>query len=373
MQTKREKMRNSRRSAFTLIELLVSISILATISIIAYVSISGHTKTVNNATRISTIDSLHLSLSDYYQMKKTLPEPNSNYIAYDERGTYVHSLSGALPGLPSGAYGVSGHVTYDFLPAGYVNFQATDPESNQFYGYGKTIGTKAKNGKDVIDAKFDIAAAVYDEKTGGYKTYIRGTYEKQRLASLIRSYSSSSFVSQDSTEDLPYNPYERKVTAFISNYSGSVVISSDPTRSLTGELNSGDTILLSTGSTALLHISDGSELSLGSTTGQTELLLNTLEYNDDNNLVSKVALWLKSGEIWTEAPHLRSETDSASDFSIQTDSAVAAVRGTVFGMSRSSTGTTSISLKVGKLEVEKIDASGNKAPFTNGFIHSATG
>lgn len=82
-----------KQRAFTLVEILVAISILATISIVAYVSVSGHMKIANNATRISTIDSLHLSLSDYYQLKKVLPEPDSNYIAYDERGTYMHSLS----------------------------------------------------------------------------------------------------------------------------------------------------------------------------------------------------------------------------------------------------------------------------------------
>ena len=94
---------------FTMIELLVSVSIIATISIVGYVSYSGHMKSANNAMRIQTIDSLHLSLSDYYQMKKTLPEPNSNFISYDERGAYMHSLSGS--------YGVSGYVSNNFLPS----------------------------------------------------------------------------------------------------------------------------------------------------------------------------------------------------------------------------------------------------------------
>jgi len=320
-------------------------------------------KNVNNATRISTIDSLHLSLSDYYQMKKTLPEPNSNYVMYDERGTYVHTSSG------SNAYGVSGHVSNDFLPAGYVNFPATDPESKQFYGYGKLTD----------NTSFDIAAALYDDTTGGYKTYLRGTYPKQRLSSLIRAYSSSSFVSQDSTENLPYNPYERKVIARISSYSGTVAVTNG--LSLTGELNSGDTVTVSTGSTALLHISDGSELSLGSTTSQTELQLSTLAYSDDNNLASKVALWLKSGEVWTEAPHLRTELDSSSEFSIQTDAAVAAVRGTVFGIAKDPiTNKTVISLRAGKLEVTRIttDTTGkitSQQPFTasNGFSTTITG
>ena len=86
---------------------------------------------------------------------------------------------------------------------------------------------------------FDIAAALYDDMTGGYKTYVRGTYEKQRLASLIRSYSSSNFVSQNSTEDLPYNPYERKVSAFVSSFSGTITLTgSIGTETLTSTLAS---------------------------------------------------------------------------------------------------------------------------------------
>ena len=68
-----------------------------------------------------------------------------------------------------------------------MNFAATDPENKQFYGYGKLTD----------DTAFDLAAALYDDLTGGYKTYLRGTYQKDRLTSLVRSYSSSSFVSQD--------------------------------------------------------------------------------------------------------------------------------------------------------------------------------
>ena len=240
-----------------------------------------------------------------------------------------------------------------------MNFAATDPENKQFYGYGKLTD----------DTAFDLAAALYDDLTGGYKTYLRGTYQKDRLTSLVRSYSSSSFVSQDSTEDLPYNPYERKVSAFVSSYSGVVAVanSAGNTLSLTGELNSGDTIIVGTGSTALLHISDGSELSLGSTTSETKLELSTLVYNDDNNLASKVSLLLSLGEVWVEAPHLRTETNSASDFSIQTDSALAAVRGTVFGMSRDTLNKTNISLASGKLEVAKLDMNGISTKFTDGF------
>lgn len=88
------RMRQSKNTrGFSLVELLVSVSILATISIVAYVSYHTHLRTVYNTARLETIDSLYLSLSDYSQLKKILPEPNSNYISYDEQGTYMHSLS----------------------------------------------------------------------------------------------------------------------------------------------------------------------------------------------------------------------------------------------------------------------------------------
>lgn len=305
-----------------------------------------------------------MSLSDYLQLKKVLPQPTSNFISYDDRGTYMHSLSGA--------YGLSGHASDEFLPKGYANFSATDPESKQFYGYGKLVDNTA----------FDLASVLYDDDLGAYKTYLHGTYSKQRLSSLVRSYSSSDFVSQDSTENLPYNPYERKVTAYVSSHSGTVDLkdSTGNALSLTGELNVGDSVSVATGSTALLHISDGSELSLGSPTSQTRLVFSTMSYGDDTNLVSKVALFLKSGEAWTEAPHLRAEPDSASDFSIRTDTAVAAVRGTVFGISRNASGTTDIFLVSGKLQVSRLvlDVNGNvvsEQPFntSNGFLSTATG
>ncbi len=123
-----------------------------------------------------------------------------------------------------------------------MNFSATDPESNQFYGYGKTLDPKTPT--------FNLAAALYDDTTGAYKAYVKGTYKQQKLTSLIRSYSSSNFVSQDGRDELPYNPYERKVTARISSLSGSLTIkdsngivtplSSAPSTpfSYTGELSS---------------------------------------------------------------------------------------------------------------------------------------
>lgn len=152
-----------------------------------------------------------------------------------------------------------------------------------------------------------------------------------------------------------------------------VVVNNTPTFPLTGELNSGDSVMVATGSTAHLHISDGSDLFLGTASGQTVLELKNLTYSDDNNLSSKVSLFLSAGEVWVEAPVLRSVTDSPSDFTIQTDSAVAAVRGTVFSLSNNA-GKTDIGLVAGKLKVAKI-VDGSSIPFSqmNGFTTTQSG
>ena len=70
-----------------------------------------------------------------------------------------------------------------------------------------------------------------------------------------------------------------------------------------------------------------------------------------------------------------SNTASNSDFSVQTDSAVAAVRGTVFGVSKNPvSGLTSLSLQSGNVEVNQKTVS-SIVPFngTNGFITADTG
>lgn len=127
---------------------------------------------------------------------------------------------------------------------------------------------------------------------GEYRAYLRGTYDGKDLVSLIRAYSSSDFVSDGSLDTLPYNPRERKITAAIESWSGGVLVN-DSTY-LTGELNTGDRITVATGGLATVHVSDGSELSLGSASGASVLDLSSLAYSDDNNLASRVALFLHS-------------------------------------------------------------------------------
>lgn len=124
--------------AFTLIEILVTIAILATLSVLAYTSYAGYIKHSYDSERMAAIDYLTKSLESSYEIQKVLPEPNSNFIVYDDRGSYLHTtISGSTVVLPSSAYGLSGYASRDFLPAGFLNFSVLDPETKQFYAYGK--------------------------------------------------------------------------------------------------------------------------------------------------------------------------------------------------------------------------------------------
>ena len=75
--------------------------------------------------------------------------------------------------------------------------------------------------------------------------YIRGTYSRTDLNSLIRGYNTNTFAIDGGTTSLPYNPYLKEITAQIIEHSGTVSVS--PTKSLTGALGVNDTINVGTG------------------------------------------------------------------------------------------------------------------------------
>ncbi|HBA44763.1 TPA: hypothetical protein DEG21_04605 [Patescibacteria group bacterium] len=54
----------------------------------------------------------------------------------------------------------------------------------------------------------------------------------------------------------------------------------------------------------IINLSDGTELRLGSASGESILDFSDLEYTDDSNLFTKVMINLSLGEIWVKAPQL---------------------------------------------------------------------
>lgn len=144
------------------------------------------------------------------------------------------------------------------------------------------------------------------------------------------------------------------VTAKISAWSGSVSVV--PSKAVTARLTEGDKIVVERGSSATLHLSDGTEAYLGSPDSKTELLLENLEPGGDKGFLTKVRLSLAMGEIGTKAPRLREAHDGRSEFEIASGNAVATVRGTIFGVRRPEGATsTTISLTVGRLYVTTAD------------------
>ncbi len=285
----------------------------------------------HNSKRLSDVSVVKAAADGYYAAKGEYPEPTGNRIYYDRSGSYAHSATGA--------YGVSSQVTDDLFGAEFLSQTPVDPQTGAPYGYGKR-----KDGTPGCDI------ASVDRRDDKFYAYVRGTYDASALPSLIREYSGPYFV-EHGGERLPYNPYERLVTGKIASWSGTVRIV--PDKPLTDELRSGDTITVEAGGSAIFHLSDGTEASVGATDSKTEVRLGELETSGDKGFLSRVRLALVMGEIGVRAPRLRDARDGRSELEISSGNAVATVRGTVFGMRRPEGATaTTVNLTVGKLFVE---------------------
>jgi ferric-dicitrate binding protein FerR (iron transport regulator) len=186
---------------------------------------------------------------------------------------------------------------------------------------------------------------------------VRGTYiATLAIPSLIKGYNSTSFVVDGGTDTLPYNPTERSVTATIVSASGAVSI--NPTKSLTSLLVLGDELTVGTGGLASIKISDGTELSLGSPTNVSVLKISELQIKDDRGLFTRVRLILSSGQVGARVPELRVRDGNRSDLEIESGGAVAAVRGTIFGVNAGDGAATTpryITLLAGSLETQRTD------------------
>lgn len=99
---------------------------------------------------------------------------------------------------------------------------------------------------------------------------------------------------------------------------------------------------------------------------------------DDAGLLTHVRLALTSGEMWTQAPKLREFDGNRSDFEVETQGTVAAVRGTIFGVAVGASDAT-FTLYEGKIQLkdaatstpENIVGSGSTGSGTIEVLHSA--
>ncbi len=238
-----------------------------------------------------------------------MPWGNINFFKTD--WTYAHSTE-------DGIFWVYGSITEDTLPKRYLDVLPLDPRTNNYYSYWKTKGSEK-----IVANQFELASVVNIDWE--YQAKVTWNYTAEAWPySLIREYSGSSFVYNKSRTNLPYNPEELVLIATVNWVT----------------YREWDTI---TASWTYLEIffSDGSVSILED---WWELTLTELSFPKEDNLNTIVKLSLAAWTIWTRATSL----NEGSEFEVYTTDSTAAVRGTVFWVSKgSATETIVIEWEVG--------------------------
>lgn len=322
---------------FSFVELIVVISIITLISVI-WVSINHNYTEKSKNTRITAdVKTIRNALESYRNDNKGLPDPKWNQRFFDDSANYVHYDD-------VNAYWVAWFVTEDTIPKKYMDTLPLDPRTSQYYAYGKTL---------TWVTYFEVAWV--NKVNWSYVSMVTWDYSWESWPyNLIREYNWPDFVYDKSRINFPYNPDERLLKAKIWTYSWSVTVNwnpINPTWIKENFLDSWDTILVSIWWQAEIYFSDWSKSYLWDTTKASELTLANMKYKEDNNLYTKIQLALSYGSIWTKT----SKLDPKSDFEIYTTDTEAAVRWTIFWVSKDSMWwITKVEVETWSVEIKKI-------------------
>lgn len=325
------------KTGFSLIEIIISVAILIILWVVWVTSYQWVVDKSKNSLVESHLQTLKNTFLTYSNDTKTLPYPSGNLKFYNVDGAYEHNFE------DENTFWVSGYITSENIPKGYLQDTPIDPRNNQYYGYAHT--------KEVL--WFQVSWVVmnhYEPKSKLVSNWSWISKENQvYMPYLVKEYNGPRFITQDSTELFAYNPHERVLSAKIYNFSGNITINgasipSDQVKNYT--LLEGDTLQVWTGSYADIYYSDGSMSSLWDITEQSNITFAQMRYLEENNLFTHIKIALNAGSLWTKAVKLADK----SEFQIETPAAVAAVRGTIFWM-RKSGSTTSVVVKEGSVEV----------------------
>jgi len=290
-------MQNSKK-AFSFVELIITISIIVLLAVVWLSMNQWHRDKTSNTKIVTDIDTLNNALESYTQENGSLPMPwwNTNFFTRD--WSYAHSFSWAE------TFGVYGNITEDTIPKWYLNILPLDPRTNSYYSYWKTKGTA-----EIVANQFETAWVQIINWT--FQAKVAGNYTAEVWPyNLIREYNGSNFVYDKSKTNLPYNPEELIITATAEWV---VYREWDVIKATNGDLE----IYFSDGSVSVLE--DGGELTL-----------SKLSFPKDNNLNTLIKLSLWAWTIWTKATNL----DEESEFEIYTTDSTAAVRWTIFSVTK---------------------------------------
>jgi type II secretory pathway pseudopilin PulG len=333
---------SNKKGAFSFVEIIITLSIIVLLAVIWLNANNNYQDRASNAKIVSDIETLNNALTEYANENDSLPMPWGNNNFFKADASYGHSYE------ESETFWVHGFITEDTISKKYLQIVPLDPNTKQYYAYGKT---KEENNSIVqykkVANQFEIAWVFKENNVNS--AFVRWNYTAQiGPFNLIREYNGPNFVFDEGIY-LPYNPDERILTARVWDYSGTVTINGKSENISNIELISGDEIIVSAGGTASIYFSDGTKSVLWDTTEESKLVLSQMDFLEKNNLITKVKLVLWGWTIWNKASHL----DDNSGFEIYTTDSTAAVRWTIFWVNKGST-STNVTVQKWKVEVAKV-------------------
>lgn len=324
---------NIKIKAFSLIEIIITVSIITILAVIWLSSKQWYEDNSKNAKVMSSVQTINNALQAYIQENNSLPTPDWNLNYYKSDTSYAHSYE------DSKTFWVYWLITENTIPKRYLDETPLDPRTNSYYSYGKT---KNKN-------QFEVASIQIVD--GNPVSKVIWNYSAENWPyNLIREYNWPNFVYNNSKSNFAYNPYEFKFVAKIANIKWTVEIKTKQWLIITDNnvitkynLWVWDRITVSIWSTAQIHFSDWSTSVIWDNNQETNVTISEMIFKWKNNLSTFVKLYLWAGSIWTKATHLNEN----SNFEIYTNDLTAAVRWTIFWVTKDS-----ISTKVTVIEWE---------------------
>ena len=301
------------KRAFSLVELIIVVAIIGILSGTAYLGIQRGKFKMYNDKVLDDIIGIANALEQYnHDHWGVYPIPevdgNMNISCFYADATYAHDCD-------TSAFR-QGMIDNNLLTRRYMPEVPTDPRTGSRYVYGVSN-----------DGKYYMVGGIFEESNGNFTARTSGNMKKgYHLPSLIRAFNGPNFV-VNYGGNLPYSPDHLIISARLENMNGTVTVNGNPASNGT-IVYSEDIINTDSPGTVDIYFSDGSFSSLSE--NSTLEILNTTEVaeNDKDNIITRIKLRLTNGKIWNKVARLA----SASEFNIETSSAIAGVRGTEFGV-----------------------------------------
>ena len=317
------------KKAFSFVEIIITISIIALLAVVWFSAMDSSNEKADNAKVVSDIETINNALLSLSQENSELPMPGWNKNFFQANTDYAHSYTWTE------TYWVYGSITENTIAKKYLDILPLDPRTNSYYSYGKTKETN----------EFEVAGVEINDWEASAIVSWNYTAENWPYG-LIREYNGSNFVYNKSVNNLPYNPNELVLIA--TDAQGFVYKEWDTIRVDTNwEVYKNGTLLHSWTDDLELFFSDWSVSVLEK---DSELTLNKLSFPKENNLTTFVQLALNTWKIWTRATNLNDD----SEFEIYTTDSTAAVRWTIFAVSKDTNSTDVLVIKW-KVAVTKND------------------